>query len=448
MNNKLKIITLNLHGYHPMYAPIRYIYKSNNFLPVSNDVYYFTEKEIINGNNKRIEKLANDIANQNIDIYLFQEVAAGFKSDLSQQKFYNEFFVDDEIINSGNYSKNHPIFKLNNHFSTNTLIRLKHHLLTKKIFYNSILLCRGNIGWISGNQIKFYGEPSDIYIKKDNQFFKILDKDKPPFPDGLLIEGFGILTKSDILLVNNTTKKIPIFGTNDSFSAQLITFLIKRKKINKRLVVCNVHLGHKLFNLEQQASIRIYLENYLLNEMLNNNLLRFNETLSECYKRNYIGTIIGGDFNAISYEANPNALDIGFYPFFQNNFSFDQIKEKAYKFNYANYKKFASTSDNFFYNLFERLEKYLLPLLKKINENRAIINSNFSDPLAFLNNKNNLINANDERIDYLLTDHNGINADNQLKIIDAKIIWNENDWIKTDGVSDHKGLFAEFEILN
>ncbi len=80
---KLSIFSLNLHGYHPMGEPRRFIedrdgrIRRAGYYPMGEGLHFFTTEELDRGHRRRLDRLGSDLALLGPDVICLQEVAAG-----------------------------------------------------------------------------------------------------------------------------------------------------------------------------------------------------------------------------------------------------------------------------------------------------------------------------------------------------------------------------------
>src|SRR5437868_4235419 len=78
MGLEVKVLTLNLHAYHPMGEQERLgESRDGNLRTIPSQMFYFRLDELARGNTRRLNYLAKDIERLSPDIIFFQEVNAG-----------------------------------------------------------------------------------------------------------------------------------------------------------------------------------------------------------------------------------------------------------------------------------------------------------------------------------------------------------------------------------
>ncbi len=177
----LSLLTLNLHGYHPMGEDTRVIqYRNGRKVQANSNIFYFNKKELERGNLKRIEQLSKDLSSMNADIVAMQEVGAGHPDENKACEDFHKKYDQD--------------FKWEN-----TAIRINRRLESHKLY----LACRGNIGWFTGE--------SNFKNKRilDSKGNLIIDFDSNPYPHGVLIEGFAILVSERIKVLDHYSIHVP-----------------------------------------------------------------------------------------------------------------------------------------------------------------------------------------------------------------------------------------------
>jgi hypothetical protein len=114
---ELKVLSLNLHGLHPMGEERRIKVNANGTKELSwSHLHYFSPTEIKRGLEKRQSKLALDIKSLAPDLIFLQEIGGGV---IDQKKTCSDFI------------------------ESNTAQDLQKRLKTHKVFTG----CRGNTGW-------------------------------------------------------------------------------------------------------------------------------------------------------------------------------------------------------------------------------------------------------------------------------------------------------------
>ena len=273
---EISIISLNLHGFHPTGESERYYeFKSGKVTLAPSHLHYFTKQELMRGHKNRISKLSTELAPVAADLIFLQEVGAGDidKDGTNCKDFYN-------LTTRSNWK--------------NSALQLTAGLKKQGQNYNTLLACRGNIGWFTG-PINFK-DRRIVTVNKSKKIAKIIfDYNEDPYPDGILVEGMALLISDRFTVIEH--KKTDL--TYNSFKGKLFLQLVVIEDNNNsnRYLLLNVHLGHKVEHFEQAVAIRKLITKY--------------ENLYDIS-----GVITGGDFNARLYRPKGDELsEISTIPF-------------------------------------------------------------------------------------------------------------------------------------
>jgi endonuclease/exonuclease/phosphatase family metal-dependent hydrolase len=234
----LRVATLNLHGYHAMGQPLRWMeHRDGRLEQVSGNPFFFSIQELATGEATRQRELAQLVAELQPDIMAFQEVAAGLPGT---QKTCETF---QDAARPGA-------------FGTNTVVRLAAR--PELADYGVALACRGNIGWQTSPDI-FWDRR--IVVKDssgpNNGTRTVWDYGANPYPDGLLIEGLALVFRKDWTLVRNEMRQLVVGPNRETFAYQVVALdRGGRLGASRRLLVANIHGGHKVRNFEQAVAVQ------------------------------------------------------------------------------------------------------------------------------------------------------------------------------------------------
>jgi endonuclease/exonuclease/phosphatase family metal-dependent hydrolase len=363
----------------------RFSLSKNQLIPLPSHLFYFSEDELKRGKKNRALKLARKLNELDVDLVLLQEVGAG---NPRMDKTCSDFYQVKQAL------------------WHNTALEISS--LTN---YNSALACRGNLGWFT--DAKTFQDLSITTKAKNSKI--VFKKGDNPYPKGILIEGFAILFKKNIKLLENKIVKLPYNNKGEELSFQLSRFL----KDQKELTVINLHLGHKLQHFEQAIAIRSFLENMKPEHL-----------------------IIGGDFNArddLAIEASmiPWYIKKSQYDFSEASLSFSKIetlKELILKTNNSSYKPWATITDET--ELKNRTEEAKATYVILAQNNPVKLNEAETAQACISDKRKEQYCKLSDRIDYIFS------ANAQVEryfFLGSKYYWSELDFY-----SDHAGVYAEF----
>lgn len=410
----LSILSLNLHGYHPMGESSRYLQKGKDrkFSKSLSHLYYFTPQELTRGNEQRLDLLTTELKEIKADIILLQEVGGGDWNKPS--KNCNDF--------TKKFAKDSPY--------ENTALRMQRRMTE----YTPHLACRGNVGWIT-NQRTF--DDVTVYNKHKKIIFK---KGDNPYPHGILVEGMGILTSKNIKVLDHYFWNFPFNYKGQLLFTQIIRFQKVNSKNKKWYLLFNVHMGHKINHIEQSFSIQHAALNYINNHS---------------DRDNFGGLLVGGDFNAMLYrkghyiDSSMTSWEIkvdGQFDFSTPS-SHEGLKDLYHKLNNLKfYKHWASIKNQYeadtrithiiesFNNLKERQSAYgIFPMQSSLDyiERKYKTCSPKKKYRGFCGLKN--------RIDFIFATKNIIPKRSFM-------IFKENSWTKLNNYSDHPGILSTFQL--
>lgn len=267
----LRILTLNLHGYHPMGEAPRFAREaSGRITPVQSEIYAFTREEITRGHARRVEALSRDLRSAGADLMLFQEVGAG---------------GPDTAKTCAEFTAPLPA-RGRDPSRANSVLRLQARMRELGLPTQVALACRANVGWVTNPRT--FAEAEIVRPRSTGGYETIFRPGDDPYPRGILVEGMAILARApwrieashDLWLERGVSPGQPA----ESFFTQLALVARGTAADAPRVLVANVHGGHKLRNFEEAVALRIALERVLVE-------LR-------ARGRPVAGLLVGGDFNA------------------------------------------------------------------------------------------------------------------------------------------------------
>jgi hypothetical protein len=251
--NSIRMLTLNLHGYHPTDELPRWFQsKEGTLRPANPDIFFFKQEELSRGHTLRLDRLAKDINLLAPDIVFFQEVGAG-APDL--EKNCNTFFRRDLPRDS---------------FELNSVVRLHQNLMmiAPSIHYNLSLACRGNIGWNTDNKL-FLNQRIVTFPENNSKKTPhiVFDFNANPYPSGIIVEGLAVLVKDTWSILGEYQWKLPINRLGDTFFTQVV---VVRQASSSNveapwLALVNIHGVHKLRHFEAAIKVREELDTFIRN---------------------------------------------------------------------------------------------------------------------------------------------------------------------------------------
>lgn len=413
----IKVITLNLHGYHPMGEKQRWFeFKNGEIKAAPSDIFYFTWEEIVRGNKKRLDRLAYDMGKLEPDIVFLQEVAAGSPTGKGKEIFHKPPQNDQE--------------------NGNIALRLRERLKDKG--YEATVACRGNVGWIT-NQDTF--KDKRIITKEGDTKTVIFDYGSNPYPEAILIEGFGILYKKPFKLIEGGLWHIEYNKDGHKCACQYALL----ERAGKIILAVNIHSGHKIDHFEQAVAIRKHISDF---------------TYEHDEKEKIQGIIIAGDANARLYRPNKKEPEEFSEPttgpwevFIEGQFdlriqSKDKIQkfqEELIKFNFdKKYKNWAMIEDK------KAVRKRVEDAIKRFCQWQQFAQEKklpikMTECLSYITQKNKIKPLKNAprtatkrkwRIDHIFVNE-------IFDIKNAFIIYDDSSWIELNSVSDHMGVYCE-----
>jgi endonuclease/exonuclease/phosphatase family metal-dependent hydrolase len=261
----MKLLSLNLHGHHPMGEPDRWLEdRQGRIRRADTNLHFFTAEEMDRGGRRRLDRLGVDLSALAPDVICLQEVAAGCPwTELNEAIFLREYPRD--------------------WFEANSALRLLQRLnarLPESSHYQAALGFRGNVGWMTSPGVF---ERDRIVVFEGSQARVVFDHDDNPYPKGVLVEGFAVLVRPPWRVVEHDSGNL-MTGSRERFFVQRV---VVRKGDGPCVAIANMHLGHKLRHFEQALAVR--------------------RALAEMAERHAVGgqparVVATGDFNATLYR--------------------------------------------------------------------------------------------------------------------------------------------------
>ena len=266
--SRLNVVTLNLHGYHPMGFEERILQTRDGKKAVADSyLTYFQFEDLREGHERQLQYLANSFSQlsegDKPDVLLLQEVGAGLPNSA---KDCAEFYAKPQ----GDF------------FGKNSSLRLQSHLAWAGENYQAELACRGNIGWRTDHATF---AKSRVLTKSGRVVF---DFDANPYANGFIVEGTAILVRAPYRILEQRVDWLPIEGTNENTFLQFAR--IQKQGESSWFLVANLHGTHKVRHFEAALAARAHLTSFLS---------------THPDRANLRGAIVGGDFNANLYRPNP-----------------------------------------------------------------------------------------------------------------------------------------------
>jgi endonuclease/exonuclease/phosphatase family metal-dependent hydrolase len=422
LGSDLKILSLNLHGYHPMAESTRLLQgRDLRLRPASPHLHYFRTDELERGHEHQLRILTEDFSGLAPHVILLQEVGAGLPHSA---KSCDEFHSEDGPDRLGK----------------NSAIRLRDRLNTKGFGYVAALACRGNVGWqtfadtFRDERLMRQG-PSPG--KSPPQV--VFDFGENPYPSGFLVEGTAILVRPPWRILESRAWRLPIPHTSEEFFFQ--TTRIRHDGDARWYVVANLHAGHKVRHFEQAVEIKAAIARLIENHP---------------DRANYGGAIVGGDFNARLHRPSGKSGEVSAVPWevikkgefnygpAASDLVFEDLKNLLWALNLdPGYKPWAGLGpsasartrvnravDDFMKFVRSPLSRWvrLRELLEEANQNKTCRPP--TEPRL-----QGACQA-PARIDFIF-------ATPQLAVQEAFVLYSENDFQSVSGTTDHPGIWAE-----
>jgi hypothetical protein len=426
---QFSLLSLNLHGYHPMGEPRRFLEDPDGRIrpagsyPSGESLYYFTTDELDHGHRRRLDRLGHDLVRVAPDIVCLQEVAAGSPWTARNQEVFLHDYPDDW-------------FEAN---SALRLVRRLNNLESEGRKWQPVLACRGNVGWHTGPGVFAHGR---VVAFSGSHKQVIYDFDANPYPEGLLVEGFAVLVREPWQLVDHQEWNLVHNSRGHKVFVQAVMLRHGGGPTETApwLVLANVHLGHKVTHFEQAIALRSALLDYR----------RQFTGSGHC-----LGMVIAGDYNAVRYRPHDGVHDAAMIPWeihVPGQFDFRPQAEAHGELLSAlwalnddqSYKPWATIHDptEARHRIREAAEKFavlqsetpadwpaLLDGLSVAVENKRIRQCPDVSTAASI----------PQRIDFVF-------AESTLPVADACVVFPENTFASNTGTSDHPAILAAYEI--
>jgi hypothetical protein len=395
-NQMVKIATLNMHGYHPMDMPERFIEDSAGKLRQAISFpFYFEPSELRQGNANRLEKLGATLAGAEPDFVLLQELAF---HDLGKPAIKNETAsVENSDLN--------PLI---NALSKGGKAYEGRVASAVKVLHPKPV------------------DPSERIIKMSNGKPEIVyEYGAEPYATGVFSYGLGILVSKDWTIDENLTAQVETNRYGHEAAAQLV--VVRKKDSLKWHLLVNFHGGHKLEHFEQAIAIKEFIERFISRHP---------------NKLNYSGAFVAGDMNARKYRPTQGHGEFSTMPwevFVPGEFDFredtrqnrEKMKKLLTDLNRDNeYKPWANVETNANQRITDAINRYFL-LIKQSESLRSHFLNEIADPVLEPHRV-------DERVDLVFSDY-------RLRRSSSKIIGEKTNYHRLDHLSDHPLVIAAVE---
>ena len=438
----LKLLTLNLHGYHPMGASERFLQNRRNGptaqqtppYKADTQMTYFTWNELTEGNARRIQALGRDLSGRAADIILFQEVGAGGPaSPRNCEVFYSQTEPQDQL---------------------NVALRLQAELASRSMPMRAALACRGNTGWTT--DANSFSDRRVVVL--ENQRFRVIhDFNSNPYPRGIITEGLAVLTSPRVEVLENLAITLPINFRGETFFAQVVSFRDRAEGPSSWKIIANIHGGHKVQHFEQAVALQRWLIGYIRDRS---------------YLGKFSGLVVAGDFNArlfrsvlrnggsrlaslsLSMESDdPDVGDVstvaweprvpGLYDLTRYASQLAQVYSALINLNDSSQKPFATIRDSRerdrrVGDVLTRFDRWLSLAPQEILETSermdAWVRSGNCRPAV---EKQEGCEVSD-RIDHIF-------ASKSFETLRAQVLYPQNNWTRLDTLSDHPGVWVDFK---
>ena len=423
-----RILSLNLHAYHPMGEAPRILQnRLGETQEANSDIFFFTPEELDRGSRKRLDVLTKAISELQPDVVLFQEVTAGAPGRTTCQDFYAPSTQDE--------------------LHENTTLRLKRRLDSIGSNYQAHLSCRGNVGWITNAST--FRDHQVLRSTQDGRTEVVIPFGANPYPKGMLIEGLSILTRKPLEVVEHLEWNLPYNETPDRFFVQTLVFSVGPAKTNSPIyVIANIHGGHKVRHFEQAVALRKRIDSHIG---------------QAAWRNRFKAMFIAGDFNAQLYrpkgktgfiESTPWEVFVdGQFDLRVQNPNFDPtlLAKRLEELN-ANfrYKPWATIPDlqearrriQAAVQAFVQWQKS--SVLPSLGISQTLIDAQSRAQSLGLCRPTKVWNitcARENNIDHIFYSP-------QIKLRNSFIVFSNSDWKSTEGLSDHPGVQAHFDLTS
>ncbi|MCC7441986.1 MAG: endonuclease/exonuclease/phosphatase family protein [Bdellovibrionales bacterium] len=250
----LTLLTLNLHGYHPMNGVPRFFEDPEGRLSAADtSPFHFTWEELSRGNQKRLDALARYVSELKPDVLALQEVGAGTPWGGRDCSVFHERGSAE-------------------HDGENSARRLERRL--GGLGYQLWTACRGNLGWVTDAET--FKERRMVRVRKGVREV-VWDFGRNPYPNGILIEGMALLVRRPWRVEAHEEWNGRVNAEGHRSFAQIVELV---HSTGRRVRLANVHAGHKVQHFEQATALR---ERLSIGPAVD-------------------GVVVAGDFNARPYR--------------------------------------------------------------------------------------------------------------------------------------------------
>ncbi len=276
----LRVLSLNLHGYHPMGEAQRLLDKADGApVETSSHLHFFRMSEIARGHTRQLDFLARTLHELTPDIVLLQEVGAGLPTGAKDCTEFSRRYPDDRL-------------------GKNSVLRLLDRLDHRGLGYSGHLACRGNIGWISNadtfRDARIVRRQSD----SERRFEVVYDFGENPFPKGMIVEGTAILVRAPWKILDGKTWSLSL-PAGQTFFFESIRIQNPQQNSPKWYLVVNIHAGHKVILFEQAVATR-----KALGEFIDQHPER----------ASFGGVLVGGDLNGGLFRPSQKTGEVAMIP--------------------------------------------------------------------------------------------------------------------------------------
>jgi endonuclease/exonuclease/phosphatase family metal-dependent hydrolase len=438
----MKLVSLNLHGHHPMGEPDRWLEdRQGRIRRADTNLHFFTAEEMDRGARRRLDQLGADFTLLAPDVICLQEVAAGCPWTEKNEAIFLRDYPDDW-------------------FEANSALRLMRRLnaqLPEPERYQPALGCRGNIGWTTGTSVF---ERERIVVFDGPQQRVVYDFDDNPYPKGVLIECFAVLVRPPWRIVAHEAGDL-VTGAQERFYVQRV---VLQSEDGPYVVIANMHLGHKIRHFEQALAVRQALGELARTHAIQGEPARmvavgdYNATL---YRPRYVrdmeaelrqaldtgpigrptGATDGNEPSTIPWELYVPAQ----FDFRPATGSMGELLQALWRLNdNERYKPWTSIRDTTEAN--RRIRSAAAQLFAMQGEASPLTTGWREAVEVARAQENTLISLGVPNVDSLAGRIDYIFADPRVGVDRACILYPNNDWGSTAGTSDHPAIYAELRI--
>jgi hypothetical protein len=121
----------------------------------------------------------------------------------------------------------------------------------KGLAYETLLACRGNIGWITKPET--FQTRRVVRYEGDSKII-VQDFESNPYPNGIIVEGLALLVRPSVTILNSGHQSVDTPGGPFFFQ------WARLQKNSQNFLVLNIHGGHKVNHFEQAVATRQWIE--------------------------------------------------------------------------------------------------------------------------------------------------------------------------------------------